>query len=60
MTADDQTYHNHPHLTRQSSWMSPEEQFGQILDLFSENSKGISELESSMSKIQAAKEEIEA
>ena len=40
--------------------MSPEEQFGQILALLSENSKGISELKHSMSEIRLAKEEIEA
>ena len=37
-----------------------EEQFGQILALFSENSKGITDLKLSMSEIQVAKEEIEA
>jgi hypothetical protein len=40
--------------------MSPEEQFGKILALLGENSKGITELKQTMSEIRLAKEEIEA
>jgi hypothetical protein len=40
--------------------MSPEEQFGKILALLGENSKGISELKQTMFEIRLAKEEIEA
>lgn len=36
--------------------MSPEEQFGQILTLLGENSKGITELKQSMSELKTAKE----
>ena len=37
-----------------------EEQFGQILALFSENSKGITDLKLSMSEIRVVMEEIKA
>lgn len=40
--------------------MTQEEQFGQILTLLSANSKGISELKTSMNEMTKAKEEIEA
>lgn len=48
------------HLTRHQVVMTQEEQFGQILTLLSQNSKGISELKSSMNEMTKAKEEIEA
>jgi len=60
MTAEDQAYPSHPHLTRQTTRLLPEEQFGQILALLGENSKGIAELKSSMLEIRSAKEEIES
>lgn len=40
--------------------MSPEEQFGHILALLSQNSKGITELKLSMSEMKAAKEDLDA
>ena len=43
--------HLHHHCTRSQAMITPEEQYGQILALLTENKKGISELKEAMSEI---------
>jgi hypothetical protein len=57
--APHQNSHHH-HLTRQQIVMTQEEQFGQILALLSQNSKGISELQATMTEMKAAKADLDA